>query len=373
MAPGGCCTALNRCFCPEDGPSPIFLTYTVLLNTAPAVASIILAALSFHNDCAKPLHTFLLIMALVFNPFMIGFAMRIYVKFSEPGDVEQAHKDSCCCAAESWVCEKAERLCMYEPAVFVYLLFAPAAIAWSIVGLVWISKSEDQRAPNGPSIDCPASLITMSKWASVLMLVYLAGTILVIGFSMCVECSRIGGRLSKGSRPQQPQPARQQAAVSAGAAIIGSLLYPQGLKPSRPAYAAPHPQVPHPTQPYSPPPQQQFVQGTPTGTAFPPQPAWTEHQAYPPVSLAQPQPQPVPQQLYPQQPYMQAQYPQQQWCSGSPPSQPVHVQASASGSAMQSAEHMARLAAEGLGKGMEKLGGFLQHASKPATRPASKP
>lgn len=52
--------------------SPVFLTYTLLMNAIPGAIAVAVAAVHWRNDCAKNLLLWLLVYALIFGLFMIG-------------------------------------------------------------------------------------------------------------------------------------------------------------------------------------------------------------------------------------------------------------------------------------------------------------
>lgn len=52
----------------------MFLVYTLAMNTIPGGFAIAAAAVHWRNDCSKNLSLWLVVMALIFNLFMIGLS-----------------------------------------------------------------------------------------------------------------------------------------------------------------------------------------------------------------------------------------------------------------------------------------------------------
>ncbi len=64
-------------------PSPIFLTFTILLNAIPAPISLAIAIINISKTCSSPVSAFLIISAVT-NIFMIVFASYLYWQFAKP-------------------------------------------------------------------------------------------------------------------------------------------------------------------------------------------------------------------------------------------------------------------------------------------------
>lgn len=96
---GHCCSGMEKCCskgcsaicglkcCPENHPSPIFLSYTVLFNIPILAASVIVAIKSFADSCdgdmwVKPAVWNLIVAACAL--FFILFSIRVYYTLSQP-------------------------------------------------------------------------------------------------------------------------------------------------------------------------------------------------------------------------------------------------------------------------------------------------
>ncbi len=81
---GDCLIAYNNrnilCFA---RPSPIFLTFTIILNLIPAPISLGVAIANISQACGSPVAVFLIISAAI-NILMISFASYLYWRFSQP-------------------------------------------------------------------------------------------------------------------------------------------------------------------------------------------------------------------------------------------------------------------------------------------------
>lgn len=64
-------------------PSPIFLTFTIILNIIPAPISLGVAIANISKNCSSPVAAFLIISAAI-NVFMTVFASYLYWQFGKP-------------------------------------------------------------------------------------------------------------------------------------------------------------------------------------------------------------------------------------------------------------------------------------------------
>jgi hypothetical protein len=213
----------------------VFLLYTIGMNAIPGAFAVAAAATHWRNDCDKNLALWLVVMAVVFNLFMIAFACRIHTQYNQPGSLGQGRRPRD-------TVDRCLHIFWWEPLVAAYFVLAPAAVAWSIIGLTWAAKSADAQH-GGVSHECSRALIHMTRVSAIIIIVYLALSLAVGVFSCCCSCLtgafRTGdeenlqytGYQQDGTPPTRPQ------SQEPGAAIIGSLFHPQqqlrwGAQPS---------------------------------------------------------------------------------------------------------------------------------------------
>lgn len=196
----GFCSCCNCC--PEDRPSPLFLTYTLLFNLPVAIVGLVVALsnVSDWNDCDTFINAVLwLLIQSGLAIFFIAFGVRLYILFARPytsrlplnAQQERSHDDSFGARCTWFLC--------HDVLVFLYFFAGPGAFIWSCLGLgvaADVSQNED-------SDECSDS-VKHSAWAlSVIMLLYLFGTLVVGAISCCLEGSRSSGH---SERPQHQAP-----------------------------------------------------------------------------------------------------------------------------------------------------------------------
>mmetsp|Transcript_11122 Transcript_11122/g.33335 ORF Transcript_11122/g.33335 Transcript_11122/m.33335 type:complete len:316 (-) Transcript_11122:2115-3062(-) len=174
-----CCGGIAQFICPPDRASPVFLTYTLAMNGVTGAIAVAVAAMHIHNDCAKSLHVWLLVEALVFNLFFIVFAARIHYVYNQPDTLAQRRRP-----ARS--IDRAAQICWWEPVVAVFAFAWPAAVAWSITGLTWAAHSAEVRHHGAPG-HCSRALIHFSRVSAVVTLVFLLTCAAVAAFGCCCQ------------------------------------------------------------------------------------------------------------------------------------------------------------------------------------------
>lgn len=242
---GVCSLCCKLKCCPEDRPSPIFLTYTLLLNVPLGILALVLGITAFTKDvtdnpgCDFFVHpgAWLLISAAL-SLFFCLFALRVYRTFSKtapPPDIEAggSHEqcaptslhaqDMCTCvsrASTGTAAQGADALdgrvqhvrrrtrhtftdklyytCCHDVGTFLYLFAAPFTVIWAVLGL----------ARDGLD-GCDESEWGVRLVAAVL-LIYLACTIFVAMTSCLWEINRMANELVA----EQEEERRQQAGPS---------------------------------------------------------------------------------------------------------------------------------------------------------------
>jgi hypothetical protein len=203
-------------------PSPIFLTYSIVVCGIPAIAAG--ASFASTNGCPGQFMVFLGGMIAV-NVALIGFAVYFYNQFAKPytGQDEGGRR-------ETGVMSRASNMFCYDPVVFVYLLALGAGIVLAILGISWSSSCEASAKSN-------AALVMSMFW------LYIFGGIAVISLSLCVECGRTSGVTVQ--HAQQGAPAAVHKMT-----VMQRLFFPRSNMPTAQAvhvpYAQPAPPPGHP-------------------------------------------------------------------------------------------------------------------------------
>lgn len=244
------CTALGEFCCPVNAPSPIFLSYSVVVCGIPAVVAVTGIA-SGAADCGNIMIFFGAM--IVINLMLIGFAFYLYKQFSKPyqGVNHQGH-------TEANALSRASNLFCYDPVVFVYLLTIVAGIVLSILGSMWSGGCKSSSATS------TATTVSMLFW------VYIFGGVFVICLSLCVECGRTQGV------QVQPQHRPSGFLGIGGGGFVQRLFFPRANMMSVPAagsgsgpnipYAQPAPAhvQPPPQANYFPPQAQEYAANAPS-------------------------------------------------------------------------------------------------------------
>mmetsp|Transcript_46929 Transcript_46929/g.73453 ORF Transcript_46929/g.73453 Transcript_46929/m.73453 type:complete len:361 (-) Transcript_46929:1247-2329(-) len=175
------CDYCHTFCCPSDKPSPIFLTFSVIVCGIGALTAVI--GLGSGTSCNSPLAA-LLVLILVVNVMLIAFAFYLYREFSKGR--KEGNSDPT---------KKAWNMFCYDPVVFFYLCTLAAAFVIAILGSVWGGAAK--------LTECSSVLMNASSAGVTLLWIYLMGGGFVICLSFCVECARQNeGQAIPGARPQ---------------------------------------------------------------------------------------------------------------------------------------------------------------------------
>lgn len=247
-----CSSTCSLCFklncCPEDRPSPIFLTYTLLINIPLGILALVLGITAFVNNvtdnpgCNFFVHpgTWLLI-AVALSAFFCLFALRIYQTFRKTAtpDIEAGASYEQCvsfklcisgwlmCAKHFgvnvqtgsqhkhdplingywYLCRRTRRTftgklyhtCCHDVGTFLYFFVAPFTVVWAILGLARDGLDGCDESDWGVRL------------TSVVLLLYLGCTV----FVACISCFWEMNRMANGMVAEQEQDRRHQAGPSA--------------------------------------------------------------------------------------------------------------------------------------------------------------
>lgn len=160
------CHACADFVCPDDRPSPIFTTFSVLLNGGLAIWHIVGLASATNCSSDASLWTGLAIMTAGVN---IIFAFYLYFRFwhkiRQGGDT---------------VAGAACTIFLYDWGVALYLLF----LIWHIV---WLVLAGQARARTDEDADDCANLL---EGGIIIFIIYLVLGGFVVALSLCTECCR---------------------------------------------------------------------------------------------------------------------------------------------------------------------------------------
>eukprot|EP00899_Mesostigma_viride_P017046 jgi/Mesvir1/25342/Mv14024-RA.1 len=202
----GCSALCYPCklLCPDNAPSPIFLSYTWLVNIPLLVASLVIAVMNLDNKCEKSIPGFLFGIAVA-SAFFCAFSVHTYRALSGPaysaaqtsaqpnleaGNRLSTHANPTAGGTNNLtigatMLERGCTMCMYDPWVFAYLIVALFAIIWSSLGLTWTRERKGCVSPHDDD------LLHMARVAGSLMLFYIFFSVVVVGCSLLVNCCRI--------------------------------------------------------------------------------------------------------------------------------------------------------------------------------------
>lgn len=165
------CDRLGRGCCPEDGPSPLFLGFAVLLNGPVAAYALAMGVRQAGSGCDDRLHTFLFVAAGV-NAAMIAFAGYLYRKFSRPYSRHDPDDSG------PWA--RASNICLNDPGAALFILVFIFSAIWANLGLSWARRG-----------GCEARELTQAvRLVGSLMNVFLLAGAGVMLFSLGVESCR---------------------------------------------------------------------------------------------------------------------------------------------------------------------------------------
>eukprot|EP00892_Ulva_mutabilis_P010115 jgi/Ulvmu1/7476/UM037_0019.1 len=207
----GCSAMCGLKCCPQNHPSPIFLTYTLLFNVPIGVAALITAIRAFGEDCdgdtwVKPEVWNLVTCGLA--AFFIAFSIRVYMVLSAPydqGAVSNMEAGTSQQQPQSVAKSFRERVwytACHEPLTFVYMFVFPFAAGWAIGGLAGFSDDE---------LEGCDSISDTTSGISTALLVYLVCTCFVALISCCWEVKRLGEARYAGHTNQSGVPPGQLA------------------------------------------------------------------------------------------------------------------------------------------------------------------
>eukprot|EP01060_Flectonema_neradi_P025275 TRINITY_DN3409_c0_g1_i1.p1 TRINITY_DN3409_c0_g1~~TRINITY_DN3409_c0_g1_i1.p1 ORF type:complete len:349 (+),score=39.96 TRINITY_DN3409_c0_g1_i1:66-1112(+) len=289
------CQVFNKCLCPENRPSPIFLLFSLLVNILCIIFAIVGLNAKKDGEGGNP-DTWLAIVACI-SGVSIMFAFYLYYRFHKltVGSGVNTHEQM-----SPW--KAAFQLFMYDIGVFLYILFAIFILVWSFTMSNYKCKD-----------DCDDKHSAMETCRTT-QLIYLFLGGFVVALSLCTQCCKeprhqrvtvvtYGG--GGGGRGQQNPNLQQNAtrvgtavgtAVGKGVGAVKGVLGGIGGN-SQPSQAPPAPQ--NYQTAYEQPPPQQYQQA----------PAYNQSQQWsapaPQYSAPAPQysaPAPPPQQQAPPQP-----------------------------------------------------------------------
>jgi len=175
-----CCEATGDLFFPDDRPSPIFSTFSVLINTAFIVLAIVALAMGpCDND--PLLWTILGLCSAAVN---IGFAIYLYGRFAYKARHEGVSPGQAAC-----------HLFLYDWGVCLYLLFTCWLIAWMVLaGRSWRNSADDDRCG------------TMCRNGVILFAIYWGVGAFLIFVSIITECCRTPRWRREQSHPASTAP-----------------------------------------------------------------------------------------------------------------------------------------------------------------------
>eukprot|EP00283_Hemiselmis_rufescens_P008743 CAMPEP_0173423632 /NCGR_PEP_ID=MMETSP1357-20121228/3865_1 /TAXON_ID=77926 /ORGANISM="Hemiselmis rufescens, Strain PCC563" /LENGTH=243 /DNA_ID=CAMNT_0014386779 /DNA_START=81 /DNA_END=809 /DNA_ORIENTATION=+ len=165
------CELFHDFCCPTNRPSPIFLTFSVIVCGLPMIAGIIGLASGTSDPCDQPLFIYLAV-SIVLNLLLIGFAVHLYLAFSKPytGGPHDSNPMS-----------RGSHMFCYDPIVLVFFLVFGGLLVMTIMGSVW----------SGTADQCNAEILSSTSTAVGFGWAYIIGGGIVLSFSWCVECGRV--------------------------------------------------------------------------------------------------------------------------------------------------------------------------------------
>mmetsp|Transcript_46743 Transcript_46743/g.110050 ORF Transcript_46743/g.110050 Transcript_46743/m.110050 type:complete len:359 (+) Transcript_46743:57-1133(+) len=171
------CDCMYKCCCPSDKPSPIFLTFSGIICGIAIILSVS-GLSSSKSECNAPIGTFLIIGILI-NGALLGFAIYLYWQFSRPyGQAAESNQQS-----DNNPLARAGNMFCYDPVVFVYLLVLAGTFVMAIMGAIWLGQADKAKCSSGER--SAASSVVTCMW------IYLLAGSVVIMISLCVECARV--------------------------------------------------------------------------------------------------------------------------------------------------------------------------------------
>jgi hypothetical protein len=221
--------ACSKCLCPVDRPSPIFTIWSGVLS---AVGGLLILLGLTDSDAGKQcdgtkLKTWLIVSLIL---FIVNFLFSIYIYIRFAHKVKQGESAG----------NAAHKLFLYDIGVYFMIWTAIFEVIWTILGTNW--KSDE-------SSDCKAWPSAVSS-ASLVLWLYIGGSIFVIGLSLVTECCRSPG-WANGREPVQGRPVAEnqyhnhppapQAAYNPYANAAPPQHQPQQMYPPQAAYGGPPP------------------------------------------------------------------------------------------------------------------------------------
>jgi len=163
-----CCTNWGNVCCNPEKPFPYCTTFTWFISFIPSIVFLIYAGEHWNNSCGSNLPLWLLITAILFIVNMI-FSAYLYWRFTLRSD------------EKTNALNRGVKILCYDPIVCLYFFVWAFEIAWSIIGIVWIS-----------SYTCQNGVETLSTVAVVLMFVYCILGVMIALCSVCCQCCKEG-------------------------------------------------------------------------------------------------------------------------------------------------------------------------------------
>jgi len=168
----GTCKACHSVCCPANAPSPIFLTFTLVVCGIPAVIALAGLVEGASSGCDQPI-VIGLGASIGINALLIAFAVYLFYTFSRPYTGQHGDEN---------VWKRGTHMFCYDPAVLCFFFIYAGAIAIAILGPVWSSRASQ--------LFCHGSLSRSMNTVSGFFWFYILGGVFVISLSWCVEAGR---------------------------------------------------------------------------------------------------------------------------------------------------------------------------------------